>query len=181
MRSPCATETCEAFERHGGAEDSSLCTGLCCAALLARYGNRVTVCESHYHPGGAAQSFEVKGHHFDGGPSFFAGLTGRPLPLHCLTVCAFRCRYYSLRRKLHYACVSSADCRLCLWFQPWTHVLRHMRRGLACSSSIGRAIGPGCSCGNGMRLCGCRGKGGRVQSPEAGFGCYWRVSGLRDI
>lgn len=25
--------------------------GLCCAALLAKYGYRVTVCESHYLPG----------------------------------------------------------------------------------------------------------------------------------
>ena len=52
------------------------CAGLCCAALLARYGYRVTVCESHYVLGGAAHGFEVKGHHFDAGPSFFAGLSG---------------------------------------------------------------------------------------------------------
>ncbi len=50
--------------------------GLCCAALLARYGYRVTVVESHYHAGGAAHSFEVQGFHFDAGPSFFAGLSG---------------------------------------------------------------------------------------------------------
>ena len=50
--------------------------GLCCAALLARYGYQVTVCESHYVLGGAAHGFEVKGHHFDAGPSFFAGLSG---------------------------------------------------------------------------------------------------------
>ncbi|KAL0044098.1 hypothetical protein WJX82_009252 [Trebouxia sp. C0006] len=50
--------------------------GLCCAALLARYGYKVTVCESHYVLGGAAHGFEVKGHHFDAGPSFFAGLSG---------------------------------------------------------------------------------------------------------
>ena len=30
------------------------CAGLSCAALLARYGFGVTVCESHYAPGGAA-------------------------------------------------------------------------------------------------------------------------------
>ncbi|KAK9903392.1 hypothetical protein WJX75_004649 [Coccomyxa subellipsoidea] len=51
--------------------------GLCCAALLAKYGYRVTVCESHYHAGGAAHSFEVQGYHFDAGPSFFAGLSGK--------------------------------------------------------------------------------------------------------
>ncbi|KAL3152692.1 hypothetical protein ABBQ38_012286 [Trebouxia sp. C0009 RCD-2024] len=50
--------------------------GLCCAAMLARYGYEVTVCESHYALGGAAHSFKVKGHHFDSGPSFFAGLSG---------------------------------------------------------------------------------------------------------
>jgi phytoene dehydrogenase-like protein len=53
-----------------------VCAGLCCAALLAKYGYRVTVCESHYHAGGAAHSFEVQGYHFDAGPSFFAGLSG---------------------------------------------------------------------------------------------------------
>ena len=50
--------------------------GLCCAALLARYGYRVTVLESHYRPGGAAHSFDVQGYSFDAGPSFFAGLSG---------------------------------------------------------------------------------------------------------
>lgn len=54
-----------------------LITGLCCAALLARYGKRVTVCEAHYLAGGAAQSFDIKGYQFDAGPSFFAGLSGR--------------------------------------------------------------------------------------------------------
>ncbi|PSC69857.1 carotene isomerase [Micractinium conductrix] len=53
--------------------------GLCAAALLARYGCRVTVLESHYLPGGAAHSFEAAGgYHFDAGPSFFAGLSGPP-------------------------------------------------------------------------------------------------------
>eukprot|EP00884_Botryococcus_braunii_P008504 jgi/Botrbrau1/17655/Bobra.0166s0083.1 len=50
--------------------------GLCCGALLARYGYRVTVCESHYLPGGAAHSFETNGYQFDAGPSFFAGISG---------------------------------------------------------------------------------------------------------
>jgi len=54
------------------------CTGLCCAALLAKYGYSVTVCEAHYHAGGAAHSFEVQGYQFDAGPSFFAGLSGQP-------------------------------------------------------------------------------------------------------
>lgn len=36
-------------------------------------------------------------------------------------------------------------------------------------------------CGNGMTLHGCRGKDWRFRSPEAGLGCHWRVSGLRDI
>lgn len=53
-------------------------TGLCCAALLAKYGYSVTVCEAHYLAGGAAQSFEKKGYRFDAGPSFFAGLSGGP-------------------------------------------------------------------------------------------------------
>ena len=45
--------TCEAVS------DNRIHAGLCCAALLAKYGYRVTVCESHYHAGGAAHSFEV--------------------------------------------------------------------------------------------------------------------------
>jgi phytoene dehydrogenase-like protein len=56
--------------------------GLCCAALLARYGYKVTVVESHYHAGGAAHGFQIRGpsgmYHFDAGPSFFAGLSGPP-------------------------------------------------------------------------------------------------------
>lgn len=70
--------------------------GLCCAALLAKYGYGVTVVESHYHPGGAAHAFDVQacqlahvlrtvqlpicpqGFQFDAGPSFFAGLRARP-------------------------------------------------------------------------------------------------------
>ncbi len=49
--------------------------GLCCAALLARYGYRVTVCESHTTPGGAAHSFQRDGFHFESGPSLFTGLS----------------------------------------------------------------------------------------------------------
>ncbi len=46
--------------------------GLCCAALLARYGYAVTVLESHYLPGGAAHSFDIQvvvgSCRFDGAP-----------------------------------------------------------------------------------------------------------------
>lgn len=49
--------------------------GLCAAALLARYGKRVVVCESHAIAGGAAHSFTRRGFCFDSGPSFYCGLT----------------------------------------------------------------------------------------------------------
>ena len=50
--------------------------GLCCAALLVKYGYSVTVCEAHYHAGGAAHGFDHRaGYHFDAGPSFFAGMS----------------------------------------------------------------------------------------------------------
>ncbi|MFM7424169.1 MAG: phytoene desaturase family protein [Elainella sp.] len=49
--------------------------GLTAAALLARYGRRVLVCESHAIPGGAAHSFRRGGFEFDSGPSFYAGLS----------------------------------------------------------------------------------------------------------
>ncbi|QLE55369.1 NAD(P)/FAD-dependent oxidoreductase [Nostoc sp. TCL26-01] len=49
--------------------------GLCAAGLLARYGKRVMVCESHTIPGGAAHSFRRRGFEFDSGPSFYCGLT----------------------------------------------------------------------------------------------------------
>lgn len=57
--------------------------GLVAAALLARYGKRVLVCESHNIPGGAAHSFSREGFQFDSGPSFYCGLadpnSGNPL------------------------------------------------------------------------------------------------------
>ncbi|MEP0880048.1 NAD(P)/FAD-dependent oxidoreductase [Trichocoleus sp. ST-U3] len=54
--------------------------GLTAGALLARYGKRVLVCESHAIAGGAAHSFSRQGFHFDSGPSFYCGLTpGRGL------------------------------------------------------------------------------------------------------
>ncbi|MBE9202073.1 MULTISPECIES: NAD(P)/FAD-dependent oxidoreductase [unclassified Nodularia (in: cyanobacteria)] len=49
--------------------------GLCAAGLLARYGKRVIVCESHAIPGGAAHSFRRREFEFDSGPSFYCGLT----------------------------------------------------------------------------------------------------------
>ncbi len=50
--------------------------GLTAACLLARYGKRVIVCESHTIAGGAAHSFRRRGFEFDSGPSFYCGLTG---------------------------------------------------------------------------------------------------------
>lgn len=52
--------------------------GLSCAALLARYGLNVTVCESHSIPGGAAHAFEYSGFKFDSGPSLYSGLSYSP-------------------------------------------------------------------------------------------------------
>lgn len=48
--------------------------GLVAAGLLARYGRRVLVCESHTLPGGAAHAFKRHGFTFDSGPSFYCGL-----------------------------------------------------------------------------------------------------------
>jgi carotene isomerase len=51
--------------------------GLVAGALLARYGKRVIICESHTIPGGAAHSFTRQGFQFDSGPSFYCGLSDR--------------------------------------------------------------------------------------------------------
>ncbi|MEO1131875.1 MAG: NAD(P)/FAD-dependent oxidoreductase [Cyanobacteria bacterium J06639_1] len=51
--------------------------GLCAAALLARYGQKVVVCESHAIAGGAAHSFTRRGFQFDSGPSFYCGLQAK--------------------------------------------------------------------------------------------------------
>jgi carotene isomerase len=48
--------------------------GLTAGALLAVYGRRVLILESHFIPGGAAHSFARRGFHFDSGPSFYSGL-----------------------------------------------------------------------------------------------------------
>ncbi|MBH8554226.1 NAD(P)/FAD-dependent oxidoreductase [Nostocaceae cyanobacterium CENA357] len=52
--------------------------GLSCAAVLARYGFDVTVCESHTIAGGAAHSFAHQGFKFDSGPSLYSGLSYSP-------------------------------------------------------------------------------------------------------
>lgn len=52
--------------------------GLSCAALLARYGYEVIVCESHTIPGGAAHGFQRNGFQFDSGPSLYSGLSHSP-------------------------------------------------------------------------------------------------------
>ncbi len=54
--------------------------GLCCAALLAKYGFSVVVCESHTIAGGAAHGFERNGFIFDSGPSLYSGLSYSPSP-----------------------------------------------------------------------------------------------------
>ncbi|MBE9031005.1 NAD(P)/FAD-dependent oxidoreductase [filamentous cyanobacterium LEGE 11480] len=65
--------------------------GLCCGALLARYGFEVLVCESHSIAGGAAHGFERGGFEFDSGPSLYSGLSdpASPNPLrHVLNAIA---------------------------------------------------------------------------------------------
>ncbi len=52
--------------------------GLSCAALLAKYGFDVIVCESHSIPGGAAHAFARHGFKFDSGPSLYSGLSSSP-------------------------------------------------------------------------------------------------------
>ncbi|MGG6268012.1 phytoene desaturase family protein [Leptolyngbya sp. AN03gr2] len=54
--------------------------GLSCAAILARYGFKVLVCESHSIAGGAAHSFERDGYVFDSGPSLYSGMSYSPSP-----------------------------------------------------------------------------------------------------
>ncbi|NEZ57862.1 phytoene desaturase family protein [Adonisia turfae] len=54
--------------------------GLCCAALLGRYGYDVIVCESHSITGGAAHGFTRGGFLFDSGPSLYSGLSHSPSP-----------------------------------------------------------------------------------------------------
>jgi phytoene dehydrogenase-like protein len=78
--------------------------GLSCAALLASYGLRVIVCESHSIAGGAAHGFTYQGFKFDSGPSLYSGLSYSPSanplrqvldaigePLPCLTYDTWGC------------------------------------------------------------------------------------------
>lgn len=57
--------------------------GLSCAGLLAKYGKRVLVCESHDVPGGAAHAWTVRApdggglYHFESGPSLYSDMAGR--------------------------------------------------------------------------------------------------------
>ncbi|PNH12854.1 Prolycopene isomerase, chloroplastic [Tetrabaena socialis] len=51
--------------------------GLSAAGLLAKYGHKVTVCESHSIPGGAAHAWVRDGYHFESGPSLYSGLSAR--------------------------------------------------------------------------------------------------------
>ncbi len=48
--------------------------GLTAGALLAKYGKKVVIFESHTIAGGAAHSFSRQGFKFDSGPSFYCGL-----------------------------------------------------------------------------------------------------------
>ncbi|MCU0548876.1 MAG: NAD(P)/FAD-dependent oxidoreductase [Leptolyngbya sp. Prado105] len=54
--------------------------GLSCAAILAKYGYDVLVCESHAIAGGAAHGFERNGFKFDSGPSLYSGMSYSPSP-----------------------------------------------------------------------------------------------------
>ncbi|KAK9810598.1 hypothetical protein WJX73_003386 [Symbiochloris irregularis] len=51
--------------------------GLSCGALLAKYGLKVIVCESHDIPGGAAHAWVQQGYHFESGPSLYSGMAAR--------------------------------------------------------------------------------------------------------
>ena len=54
--------------------------GLSAAAVVASTGLSVCVCESHDTPGGAAHEWEIKGYHFESGPSLYAGLSADASP-----------------------------------------------------------------------------------------------------
>lgn len=51
--------------------------GLSCAALLAKYGVKVSVVESHSVAGGAAHTWRRGPYHFESGPSLYSGMNGR--------------------------------------------------------------------------------------------------------
>lgn len=102
--------------------------GLCCAGLLARYGQDVLVLESHDRPGGAAHSFDIKGFNFDSGPSLFSGFQSRGPQANPLSQ------------------VSSRAARLCIAFQHFGNLMDYqlllMVRASSCSES-GRSHGSG--------------------------------------
>ena len=52
--------------------------GLSCGSILAKYGYKVIVCESHNIAGGAAHAFKYQGFKFDSGPSLYSGLSYSP-------------------------------------------------------------------------------------------------------
>ena len=69
---PSARETCDVVVIGSGI------AGLSAAALLATYGEKVIVCESHAVIGGACHSFRRgEGYHFESGPSLYSGLNAR--------------------------------------------------------------------------------------------------------
>ena len=87
------------------------------AVLLAHYGKRVIVCESHTILGGSGQIFRRQGFEFDSGSSFYCGLTDarslNPVELfaivmevslfsHNSTVCRRRdgCNYLEIKRSI---------------------------------------------------------------------------------
>ena len=74
--------------------------GLCCAALLAKYGYKVVVCESHDIAGGAGHAFERQGFQFDSGPSFHAGLSSKPSINPLKQVC-FLCKLFSILTNIY--------------------------------------------------------------------------------
>ncbi len=101
--------------------------GLSCAALLARYGLEVVVCESHTIAGGAAHAFERQGFHFDSGPSLHSGMShpsANPLrqvldalevDLDWATYDAWGC------------CLPEGDFRMAVGAEPFCEVLKELR------------------------------------------------------
>ena len=57
--------------------------GLCAGALLAKYGKKVTVVESHDVAGGAAHSWHRDGFTFESGPSLYSGMSKWPTTNPC--------------------------------------------------------------------------------------------------
>jgi hypothetical protein len=77
---PHRTAPCMVLDRSGTSDIVVIGAGiggLSAAAMLAKYGYSVTVCESHDRAGGAAHGFSRKTaagtFHFDSGPSLFSG------------------------------------------------------------------------------------------------------------